>query len=163
MALINTKYDKSNFVKNRKYYNFKYGIRSVASFMESKHEKFVGIYNQHITQPYIKEYFDKIWNECFYECDRTCNNKFRSTTDISHYAVRYMQLLDGVFEGRKLKFGKSFELSNNNELIYNQINKNKYKVICINDSDDSIDFENIKNKLINIFEKKFNNKSKYER
>lgn len=163
MSLINSMFDKKNYIKDKKYYNFKYGIRSVASIIESKHEKFVGFYNQHITQPYLKKYFNLMWKENFKDCDDTCNSKFRNSNNISHYAIRYMQMLNGDFEPRKFNFGRSFELSHNNTELYNQFEKSNYKVICINDSDQSIDFYKTRKELIDLFEKKFPDKSQYER
>lgn len=163
MAIINENYDKKKYIKNKKYYNFKYGKRSLSSFIESKHEKFVGFLNQHITQPYLKSSFEKIWKIAKKECEETSNSKFRAKNNISHYAIRYMQMLDNKFEPRNLNFGKSFELSENNDIIYNEIKSIKYKVICINDSNPNIDFENTKEKLIKLFEEKFPNKSKFEK
>lgn len=163
LSLINKMYDKKIYIKNRKYYNLNYGVRSIASIIESKHEKFVGFYNQHITQPYLKKYFNKVWESNYKLCDDTCMSKFRNCNNISHYAIRYIQMLDGDFIPRKFNFGKSFELSNNNEILFNQFKKSNYKVICINDSDETINFDKIKNELIELFEKKFPKKSKYER
>ena len=74
-----------------------------------------------------------------------------------------MQMLEGKFTARDINFGKSFELSNNNELLYKQFERTKYKVICINDSNPNIDFENTKKELISLFNKKFPNKSQFEK
>ena len=40
--------------------------------------------------------------------------------------------------------------------------KDKYKVICVNDSTDIENFEETKKEILEIFEEKFPNKSKYE-
>ena len=163
MAIINSIYNKNLYKRNKKFYNFKYGIRSFVSKIESKHEKFVGFYNQHISQPYFKESFNKLWKERFDICNQTSLTKFRNKNNISHYVIRYMQMLDGKFEPRNFKFGKSMELSKNNYLIYKQLLKNKYKIICINDSDINTDFENTKKELLKIFGTKFPKKSKFEK
>lgn len=162
MVIINENYKKQKYLKNKKYYNFKYGKRSLASFVESKHEKFIGFNNPHVAQPYLKKSFEKIWNIAKNKCEETCNSRFRNNNNISHYVIRYIQMLDGDFEPGKLKFGKYFGLSENNDNIYDKIQKTKNKVICINDSNTKIDFENTKERLIEIFQKKFPNKSKFE-
>ena len=163
MAIINKEYKKNEFRKDKNYYNFKYGKRSLVSKIESKHELFVGFLNQHITQPYFKSSFEKIWNKYYDACNETCLTKFRKNNNISHYAVRYMQMLDGKFLARDINFGKSFELSDNNEMLYKQFEKTKYKVICINDSNPNIDFEKVKKELVLLFDKKFPNKSQFEK
>lgn len=163
MALINSLYDKNKYIHNKKFYNTKYGKRSLASFIESKHEKFVGIFNQHITQPYFKSSFKKIWDLKYDECNNTCLSKFRNKNNISHYAIRYMQLLDNRFESRKITFGRSYELSDSNSELYSQFKKSKYKVICINDSNPDMNFKVVKKELIDLFEKKFPIKSKFEK
>lgn len=163
IALINNKYNKNDYIHNKKYYNLKYKKRSLASMIESKHKLFVGFLNQHITQPYFKSYFKKIWAENFNQCDETCNAKFRNKNNISHYAIRYMQLLDGKFVARNFNFGKSFELSKDNSVLYNQFSKSNYKVICINDSDPNVDFEKVSSELKSLFESKFPDKSKFEK
>ena len=71
-------------------------------------------------------------------------------------------MLEGDFVPRSVKFGKRFEISNNNDKIYETIKKQKYKVICINDSSMDIEFNKIKEEFGECFQKLFKEKSSFE-
>lgn len=160
IAIINKYYNKSKIIKRKDYYSLKYGIYAVSSYIESHHDKFVGLYNQHITTPFLKQYFEKLWKIEPGLCDQTSRNRFRSKDDITQYLVRYLQLMDGMFLPRKISFGRSYEL--HNDINLGHIFKTKHAVVCLNDSDDSIKFELMKSRLVQLFEKKYNNKSEFE-
>ena len=70
--------------------------------------------------------------------------------------------MEGKFIPRNHNFGRRIELSKRNDKIYEAVKKSKYKVLCINDSSMSINFNETKEKLINCFQEKFPNKSKFE-
>ena len=59
--------------------------------------------------------------------------------------------------------GKYFNLSNNNSILISEIQKQKNKIICINDSDLSVDFEKCKKELKYVFENMFKEKSHFEK
>ena len=92
----------------------------------------------------------------------TCKNRFRDLTDISQYLIRYFQLMSGEFYPRQYSIGKAFNLGQYNEDIFKDIEQNKYKLVCFNDSSQIDDFEKAKNELIDFFEKKYYEKSEYE-
>jgi len=64
-------------------------------------EKFTGFRNIHMPLAYKKSTFEKVWNKNFEVLDRTCQNRFRSYTDVNHYLMRYWQLCEGDFHPRK--------------------------------------------------------------
>ena len=161
LAVINDHYDKDLIISRRGYYSLKYGKYIFSSWVESHHRGFVGFMNQHITTSFLKRSFEKLWEIEPKKCDETCLSKFRSDKNITQYLIRYMQLLDGSFIPRKIGFGSSVELRN--DLDYESLLHGKEKVLCLNDSDPKIDFDSEREKLIRQFEKKFPEKSSYEK
>ena len=135
MQVINTYYSKRKVYKKHpfKYFNIKYGlINNISTLLLLRWSYFVGMYNPHICQSYTKKHYQMFWNYCNNELKECSHNKFRTTTDLTTFLIRYIELLEGDFIPRKHTFGKRVELSNNNEKIYNYIKNKIYNVIFIN-------------------------------
>lgn len=90
-------------------------------------------------------------------------NKFRTKSDYSHWVFRYWQLVSGNFIPISYKKAMYYELQENNEKFIKNVEKGKYNMICINDSDTNLNFEIAKKEIINMFEKMYPNKSKFEK
>lgn len=166
MGCINQNYSKRKLYKKnwKKYFSYKNGIKNnFRTLLLTPWSYFVGFDNPHICQCYTKEYYSKFWNLCEEKLYESSKNKFRMENDLTTFLIRYLFLMDGMYIPRSHKFGRRFELSNNNDNVYKAILSDKYKVICINDSRMDIDFENIKKELICTFEKKYPNKSSFEK
>ena len=168
MQVINEKYSKIKFYKKNifKCLNLKYGVSiNLRTLYLFPIRQFIGICSQHICQAYTKEYYKKFWKICGDELEIVSNNRFRETTDFSTFLIRYMELLDGNFVPRSVNFGKRIELNNEKEKnnIYKAITKQKYKVLCINDSDENINVDKVRPKLENCFESILSVKSSFEK
>ncbi len=164
--IINKYYNKKEIYKNKrnKIFSIKYGKYNLRTLMNLIYPSFVGFYNQHICQPFLKSYFKKIWLLEPELCKELCNNKFRTNNDISQYLVKEMQILDGKTIPRKYNFGKAYSLNDKNyKEIQKTIEKQKYKVICINDSKNIQNVEKIKKELKKSFEKILPDKSIFEK
>lgn len=166
MQVVNTNYSKTRvYFKNIfKYFNLKYGFElNFKTLILMPFPQFTGIYSQHICQSYTKKYYEKFWGYCEQYLKEASKNKFRESTDYSTFLVRYMELLDGNFVPRRIKFGKRFEI--NKKCINNictAIEKQKYNIICINDSNNDYDFKTIQKRLKDSFEEILPNKSNFE-
>ena len=162
---LNLFYNKHKVYKNNitKYFNIKYGLRNFRTLFALPYKKFVGFFNAHIPQAFLKSYFDKTWEKCPEVCVNTSLNKFRSKEDVTQYLVRGFQQLDGKFIPRRINLGKYFLITNNNKKIIKAIEKRKYKIVCLNDTDDSIDFEHAKKEINEALEKILPEKSEFEK
>ena len=164
--IINKYYNKKQvYKKNRnKIFSLKYGKYNLRTLMNLVYPSFVGFYNQHICQSFLKSYFEKIWLLEPKLCEELCNNRFRTNRDVSQYIIKEMQVLDGKTVPRKYSFGKAYSMNDNNyNLIKKAIEKQKYKVICINDCKDIQNVETIKKELKISFEKILPGKSDFEK
>lgn len=151
--------------KPLKYINPKYGLkRNLQNIKTTATKKnFVGINNNHITQSFLKSYFNKVWDLEFETLNETSKHKFRNGKDVTNYLIRYFQLMDKKFKPRNYELGRFFIVGEDNSKLIETIKGNKYKVICINDSDENIDFEKCKNEINKAFEQKLYEKSSFEK
>ena len=72
------------------------------------------------------------------------------------------QLAKGDFVPRNPKIGRMFSVADGIMPICNAIDEQKYKLICINDSEKIQDIEKMKDKILKSFDKKLKNKSRFE-
>ena len=100
------------------------------------------------------------------ELNETCSHKFRTRVDVNQWLVRYWQLAKGDFTpiGRHVK-GKVYEVYNGvneNQELFRLIEEQAMPMICINDND-NIDFEPMKKRLNQAFDKILPEKSSFEK
>lgn len=166
MMVINKHFDLKTVLKEqrKKIFKIKYGERLIKTLVLANQGAFYGIYDPHITLPFKKSFFAKLWGEEYDLIDTTCKNKFRSKNDVTVWLVRYWQLLTGNFVPRSAKFGKYYPM---HEFVLNkknQRNLSKAKVICINDTNDAtLDFETEYQMFENIMNGFLGEKSTFEK
>lgn len=165
MDIINRNFSKRKVHKKNflRIFNLKYGSRMFRNIFLLPWYAFCGIHNPHMPISYCKSTFDKVWEKESESLKETSSNRFRTYNDINHWVMRYWQLCEGNFKPRSYKFGKYFNVSKDNRNILNYIEKHKAKVICINDTNDEIDFEKSKMEINNSFEKILPEKSSFEK
>lgn len=88
--------------------------------------------------------------------------KAEDDKDVNQWLMRYWQLANGNFVPRSPDFGKMYIINDDTTLILKDIEMNKHKTICINDSSKISNFEKTKSEVLRAFEKKFPQKSNYE-
>jgi hypothetical protein len=125
--------------------------------------RFVGFKNPHVQQPFLRSEYERIWHEEFPAIDTTCKNKFRACTDITQWHVRYEQLAKGNFIPIGIGDTHTDVISDTNAAdIARYIAAQRYRLFCINDSNDIVDFEKTKNTINAAFEKILPEKSSFE-
>lgn len=163
MSIVNKYFSKKEYIKNNilKVFNIRYGINNIKTLLNIRDTNFGDFYSQHLTQPFLKNTFDTLWDKEYEKIDTACYNKFRADNDIGTTICRYWQLLNGNFNPSK-RMGKYFSITNDNKKLIQTIRKRKYKIICINDSDTSVDFEKAKNEINIALNNVLNKKSLFE-
>ena len=67
--------------------------------------------------------------------NETIHHKFRSMTDVNQFVFRYWALMKGEFAPLNMnRIGKNFSVGEDNRTLYQAIEQQKYKTICINDT-----------------------------
>lgn len=166
LFVINKNFNKKEVVKNnfKKIFNIKYGKRNIRNLMLQRWNYFCGFETNHTANPFLKSSFKKLWDMEYDILNRTCLSKFRSVFDINQWTITDLQLVEGKFSIKSVNnFGRYYSLSNNNKELHNYILDNNSSIVCINDTNKNIDYEKATGELIKIFEKKFPDKSSFEK
>lgn len=126
--------------------------------------RFFGILTPHFARPYLKSVYQEVWEKEEKELDRVCRNRFRDSTDLNIYIFRLWNLLKGNFApGNIFKMGTMIPVMEDNQKIYETVCSRKYKLICLNDECGEEEFDTVKKKLIDSFEKILPDKSGFEK
>ncbi|NTQ93002.1 capsule biosynthesis protein CapG, partial [Enterococcus faecium] len=123
----------------------------------------LGFYDNHIPISYKKSIFEKVYKLENDRISNTLKNRFRTKEDISHWLIRYWQICEGKFYPRSSSFGAYYNITQNPVDIVEELKSSKHKVICLNDNDSLTDYEKAKKMILREFEKKYNDKSRFER
>ncbi len=160
---INKHFKKSKIVRENfyKWFNPAYGKYLLKTILLIPWKNITGFYTPHLSNPYLKSTFTEVWDKEKEQLEQTSTNKFRTRMDMSQYLFRYWQLASGVFEPMNV-IGQQFNLGRDPGNIFMVIEKQKHKIICLNDNELINDFDEIKSKLKNSFEKILPEKSDYE-
>lgn len=166
IGVINEHFDFKSTIKNNffKWFNLKYKKGLLQNIVLYSCPRFPGIAQQHLAHSFLKSTFEEVWSKEKELLRETCQNRFRSTTDVNQWVFREWQLASGNFIPRKLNVGKSFVVDKNNiNEIVKYIKNSNGKMICINDEEMSEEtFIFLKKEIIKAFEYILPDKSSYE-
>lgn len=122
-----------------------------------------GISTPHFARPYTRSIFEKVWADEYELMDSVSSHKFRHSDDINIYALRYLNLLSGNFVPSNIyKMGKAYNVTSDDESMYETIRNQKYKLLCINDDCSDEVFEVMKEKSAQALETILPHKSTFE-
>ena len=164
--LICRHFNKREVIKKNfsKCFNLKYGKRNIRFLLLYKWPYMAGFDNFHVAAPFLKSTFEELWEKEYDALETTSYSKFRRMVDVNQYVFQLWQIYTGRFTPKSIKeTGMFFALSNDNSAIFDVIDKQKTNMICINDSDLSIDYEKVIKELAEHFDKILPNKSSFER
>jgi hypothetical protein len=164
LAIINNHFGKSDILNIKsKLCSLKNGKRVPMSLLMIPLGAFPGFINTHLPNAYLKSILEEIWNKEFDVLDRTSNHKFRNETDVNQFLIKYWQIAQGKFNPyNEEKTGHYYQIGRDDKSISNDIRKQRYKMICLNDADTSVDFEKEKNYIKKTFDLILPEKSEFE-
>ncbi|MBR3280730.1 MAG: Stealth CR1 domain-containing protein [Clostridia bacterium] len=144
-------FDNTHSFKNKfkNYFLSRYGLIS-------------SIKNLHLPSPILKSTIDELWNSNPETFEMTCNNKFRSITDINQYVFSWYDIVRGNFSSVRPNIGNYYIAGPHDKLIADSIKNRKYKLLCINDTNETVDFEKSKKIINDAFESVLHEKSEFE-
>lgn len=112
---------------------------------------YTGFRTFHVPVPFQKEIFHIIWEKEPELLYNTTIHKFRNLEDVNQLLPFFWQIASGNFIPSK-NYGNLYAVSDNNiETICKDITDQKYRMICINDPSDDIDFEKLSCSLDRVF------------
>ncbi len=167
MVLINRYFDKKETIRKHwtKWFSLKYGSKIFHNLLLLPLNKFTGLRSMHVPYSLKKSTFEEVWEKEPELLDRTCQHKFRESSDLSSRLFSFWQVAKGDFCPRSIKTGFLYTIKNSeahNQTLYKDIAGQKYQMICLNDLYFGDDFEGVKHRLQQAFEEVFPEKSEFE-
>lgn len=166
LGIINENFDKNTQIKKSplRWFNIKYGSKNIRSLCSLPWHSIVGFYEPHVAISFQKSTFRKVWQRYPQELEEVNNHRFRDNrNDISQWLFRDWQIASNQFVPRKANFSEYFDLSRELEKATTAIRKQKYHIICPNDSHSIKNFEAKRKRLQAAFEQILPHKSRFER
>lgn len=165
-AVINQHFPKQEVLRKqaRKFFSLRYGGGLVRNLLLAPLRYFSSFRGPHLATSYLKSTFETVWKEEPELLSLTGTHRFRSKEDLTHWLMKDWQLCTGTFSPRSCKWGRHFELGDDlDEAVCCGIEKQTYRVICLNDSTMDLDMDGLQKKLVRSFEHILPEKSGYER
>lgn len=168
VGLINSVFDISRCIlqQPQKWFNYqykndvKYNIRAYEDGLIS------GIVYNHLGIPFRKSAMEEFCQQYPEQINKTCMHRIRSSDDIMHQAVQMWEMFHGNFEpvGENY-YGRLFFMNKENvEVVEEEVEDEKNRMICINDHEylTDEDFSSVQKRVKKALEKKYSAKSDFE-
>lgn len=165
LAAINRHFPKKATVKGlrRQWYSPRLGKGLLKNLYMSPFACFVGFHNPHVPFAYLKSTFEAVWAAEETALDATCRHRLRSIEDVNHWLCRYWQFVTGRFVPTGTDRGQFFSIGRDNPAIAAAITGQQVPMICLNDDDPHLHFEQEKQTLQQLFEQLLPERSAFER
>lgn len=159
LIIINKKFNKKHFLKDNffKVFSIKYGVRNIQSLLALPYWTITGFHNPHTPTSYLKQTFKEVYDEFPDLWEIQNQNKFRMENDVSHWLMRYWQLVNGKFSPRRYsKFGVLMRVNDDMNRIKKQFGNKK--IVVLNDVElEAEEFNTIRERIENVLENKYIN------
>lgn len=165
IGIINSSFNFKEIRKRdwKKWLSIRNGQRMLMSLLMLPYPAFTGFLNTHLPNAYLKSSFEEVWKSHPQILDKTCLHRFRNPLDVNQHLIKYWQIARGNYNPiNEEKLGYYCLIGRDDDKIANIIKSGKYKMICINDTDQKIDFLQEKEYLKELLESILPNKSEYE-
>lgn len=147
------------------YFHIGYPLRNfIYNIIELAFPQITGFFNSHSPAPLLKNTLEECWANEKSALTNTLSHRFRSSDDMSIYFFRDWQKLTGKFKPRNIVKTCAYgELGRDTKKILHIISHQKTNMICINDTDQTDDFDYTKQTLVDAFESILPEKSSFEK
>lgn len=167
MEIINTYFKNKYQIFRRdfkKWYNPRNGLKNlIRTTLLMPWPWFPGFYYSHVSSNFLKSTFEEVWEKEYETLDKTCTDKFRQKTNVNQWLLKYWQLASGNYEVISYKTGVCYHIKDSNfDAACNAIKIGKHKITCINDTDNTLEFEKKKHKILYNFQQLLPEKSSFE-
>ena len=164
LELLNGNYNKHAVIKQRlsNWFNLRYGKYNLYNLYLFPFDLFTGFRIIHTNSPYLKTTFQEIWEKEYKTLNETCMNKMRNKTDVNTWLITYWQMASNKFIPIGYKNSVFLPIGRDREKVQDIITNQKYKMLCLNDDIEEVDFEKEKIFLQNCFKKILPEKSSFE-
>jgi hypothetical protein len=127
-------------------------------------KQFDGLRMTHGAASFLKSTFEEVWQKEGERLDMVCGHKFRNVLDVNPYLLRQWQIMSGNFQPynmeKSTKYFGTFPGEQNE--LKNALLTQKYNIICINDSKNCDNFDELRDQIIKTFDRILPEKSSFE-
>lgn len=161
--IINRHFSKKQIIKQNftKCFNLRYGRYNINNLILNCWKQYAGFQFSHLPTPFLKSTFEEVWDIENEYLSKTSFNRFRNKTDINQYLFANWQWCTGKFIPVYPRVNGYFEIGNQKSI--DAISNKKYKMICLNDVDETVNYDEEQRKIEEGFIKLFPEKSSYEK
>lgn len=162
---LNRDYDFRSCVKKNpfKWFHPVYGKSLFRNLFLSTWPRFVGFYNPHLPQPFLRSSFEKAWKEDRDILDSTSRHALRNDLDVNQWLIRQRQLAEGLFVPRKQIKNAVFELDSQGGDAVSAIAGQQSPMVCLNDGDmEESEFIRIRDQIEQAFRTILPDQSEFE-
>lgn len=124
---------------------------------------FPGFLYSHTVTNLLKSTMETVWEKEYEELDKTCLDRFRQKTNVNQWLFKFWQLASGSFVPVTPKDKRCYHVKETVDAVCRSITNESYKIICINDTGKTVDFETLAKEVRDCFEQKFKEKSSFEK
>lgn len=163
-AVLNKHFSKREVIRKywRVFFSPKYGMDNVRNLLLLPFNLFSTFNDLHLPSPHLKSSFIEILEEEPELLRKCAMHRFRTKDDVNHWLLKAWRYCKGQVVPQSCKWGKCFSIGHDQDII-DAIQKQKYKAICLNDSDPNLDFERHQKELIDAFETILPDKCSFEK
>ncbi len=124
---------------------------------------FPGIYYGHGANSFLKSTFREVWKKEYETLNETCTHKFRKSGDTNQWVMKFWQIASGNITVRKDKYFHCYHVKDTNfEAVLDSVKNRRYKILCVNDTANTTDFEKKKQLVKEAFDSVLPKKSSFE-
>lgn len=166
LEIINDSFNKNEQFKKhyKKWFCPRYSFRKIYRTLAlMPWHWFPGFYYQHLPSNFLKSTFERVWEAAGDRLAETSKHRFRGKAQVNQWVFKYWQLADGKFVPQDIKSGKCFHVHEGGvKTICEAIQNKQYKLLCINDTNRTTEFEKKRESISQAFNTVLNKKSEFE-
>lgn len=167
MLVLCKYFNKRKNVRQQPWNYFRLGYPPLYFFyniLEMFFPQYTGLYTVHGPAPFCKRTFQEIWKKENMLLNQMSSNRFRGKIDVTPYLFREWQKLSGKFYAKNIqKYITYLEIQDDTTRLIKAIEKQKSKIICINDAMILRNPDSIRMELQEAFEKILPKPSSFEK
>lgn len=167
LDIIDSYFNKHQQIRKfwRKWFSLNYGFSLLSNAILFTWRDFSGFVDPHLPNAFLKSTYHEVWSQATSVLHLTCRSRFRSNSDVNQWLIRYWQLAAGNFHPYNTVKDTTYVDITDSSLLHicDQISRQEYDIMCLNDSVEILDFKRAKNTLKRSFKEVFPSKSAFEK
>jgi len=140
-----------------------YGTKLLRTFLLLPWRRYVGFLDLHLPSPFLKSTFIEVWEKEEKLLREVSTHRFRSNSDVNQWLMSYWQVASGRFVPGSPRIGRAYYVSGDASDVAEAIRTQKWKMVCVNDSEKVADIDVLRAKVADAFDTILGEKSAFEK